>query len=62
MINSRDLGRFYKLSTDKGVPPLKSPDSSLIAGSNEKANTFKEYLACMFTINDSKTPVCTKKV
>jgi hypothetical protein len=34
----------------------------LITGSIEKANTFNEYFASEFTINNNKIPVCTQQV
>ena len=48
-----------KLSPDRNQPPLKSADGRLITDSLEKANTFNQYFASVFTIDDNKTPVCS---
>lgn len=66
MVNCNDLGRFYqfvksKLSPDRGLPPLRSPDGRLITNSVEKANIFNEYFASVFTSDDNKIPTCNSK-
>jgi Reverse transcriptase (RNA-dependent DNA polymerase) len=48
-----------KLSPGRNQPSLKSPDGRLITDSLEKANTFNQYFASVFTIDDNKIPVCS---
>jgi hypothetical protein len=67
MIECHDLGQFYKfvnkkLSCNKDIPPLKSTDGRQIIDPVEKANTFNEYFASVFTLDDKKSPVCDSKV
>lgn len=67
MINSCDIGGRYKfvnnkLSSDKDIPPLKSPDGSLISGSVEKANTFNEDFSSVFERYNKKLPPALRKL
>ena len=68
VINSGNLRAFFNFAnaklkgTNKDVGPIKRDDGTLTVDDNEKAQLFNAYFASVFTKDDGRLPVFTRRV
>ena len=67
IINSNNLGKFFKMAKKKfnptsGIGPLRLPDGSLTIDDQVKADSLNEYFSSVFTSDNNLLPTFETKV